>query len=106
MTQGSGSVMPVQNNSPSEKGTAEPVLTVDALLRGHVQFRNLDGKHTTLLIFNRKTGEELLKKEYEDGIIDEYVDFGRYKLPLEQIGLLIRNVSGEILEDLTPTTDS
>ena len=75
-------------------------------LRGHVQYRNLDGKHTTLIVFNRDTGEELLKKEFADGIIDEYVNLGRYKLPLEKIGILIRNISGEILKDLTPEVSS
>jgi hypothetical protein len=53
-------------------------------------------------VINRQTGDELLKKEYADGEIDEYVSFGRYKLPLEQIGVLIKNMNGETLEDLTP----
>jgi hypothetical protein len=78
------------------------VLTVDTQLRGHIQFKNRDGKLTTMVVFNRQTGEELLKKEYADGVIDEYVNFGRYKLPPEQIGIVIRNISGEILEELTP----
>lgn len=85
-----------------KQAATPPVLEVDALLRGRVQFRNLDGTHTSLVVFNRDTGEELLKKEYEDGIIDEYVNFGRYKLPLEKFGVVISSISGEILEDLTP----
>ena len=87
---------PVEPSSPAE------ILTVDALMRGHVQFKNADGKLTTMVVFNRQTGEELLKKEYPDGVIDEYVSLGRYKLPLDQIGIIIRNSSGEILEDVTP----
>lgn len=88
---------PVQNTAPT------PLLKVDSLMRGHVQYKNPDGKLTTLLVFNRQSGEELLKKEYVDGVINEYVNLGRYKLSLGQLRLIIKNISGEILEDLEPT---
>ena len=87
---------PHQGNVPVE------ILTVDALMRGHVQFRNPDGKLTTLAVINRESGEALLNKEYADGVIDEYLNFGRYKLPLERIGVVIENSRGDVLEDLTP----
>ena len=106
MMQGAGGSAPVAAETPAQQKAPDQVLTVDSLMRGHVQFRNQDGKLTTLIVFNRETGEELLKKEYSDGVIDEYVSFGRYKLPLEQIGLVIKNISGEILEDLTPEAGS
>jgi hypothetical protein len=43
-----------------------------------------------------------LKKEYADGVIDEYLNFGRYKVPLQQIGVVIKNSRGDVLEELTP----
>jgi hypothetical protein len=89
-----------QNNEPAE------LLIVDALMRGHLQFKNPDGTATTLTVINRETEERLLNKEYADGVIDEYLNFGRYKLPLEQIGVVIKNTRGDVLEDLTPKTDS
>jgi hypothetical protein len=106
MMQGGGYGVAMPGSAPAveapEAEASVQVLSVDTQLRGHIQFKNRDGKLTTMVVFNRKTGEELLKKEYVDGVIDEYVNFGRYKLPLEQIGIVIRNVSGEILEELTP----
>ena len=93
---------PTQAKAPATISAPAPVLTVDSLMRGHIQYKNPDGKLTTLLVFNRQSGEELLKKEYVDGFINEYLNLGRYKLPLEQIGIVIKNISGEILEDLTP----
>jgi hypothetical protein len=98
MMQGGGAGMPENTQSPK----SEAVLTVDSLMRGHIQYRNAGGKAATMSVINRQTGDELLKKEYADGEIDEYVSFGRYKLPLEQIGVLIKNMNGETLEDLTP----
>jgi hypothetical protein len=56
----------------------------------------------TLLIFDRQSGEELLEKDYSDGVIYEYVDFNRFNRPLEQIGVIYREVSGLVLKDLTP----
>jgi hypothetical protein len=91
------SIPPPQGNAPAE------ILTVDALMRGHVQFKSPDGKLTTMAVINRETGEELLNREYADGVIDEYLNFGRYKLPLEQVGVVIKNTRGDVLEDLTPT---
>jgi len=110
MMQGGGAGMPgtavpgASTPTPATVQSAKPeaVLTVDALMRGHVQYKNSGGKAATMSIINRQTGDELLKKEYADGVINEYISLGRYKLPLEQIGVIIRNVSGEVLEDLTP----
>lgn len=78
------------------------VLKVDAVKRGFIEYENKDGRLVTLLIFNRQTGAELLKKDYPDGVIYEYVDFSQFKLPLEQIGVIYREVAGIILKDLTP----
>jgi len=75
---------------------------VDSGKRGFIEYENKDGRLITLLIFNRKTGEELLKKDYPDGVIYEYIDFSRFGLPLAQIGVIYREVAGIILEDLTP----
>jgi len=91
-----------QTKTSSQAIVPVKILTVDALLRGHVQFNDPDGKPTTMAVINRETGEELLNKEYADGVIDEYLNFGRYKLPLEQIGVVIKNSRSDVLEDLTP----
>lgn len=93
---------PTQTKAAPEKPKPAPVLKVDSLNRGHIQFTNPDGKLTTLLVSNRQSGKELLRKEYADGVINEYISLGRYKLPLDQLRIIIRNVSGEILEDVTP----
>jgi hypothetical protein len=106
LMQGAGAGMPgtATTPAPATVQSAKPaaVLTVDALMRGHIQYKNEAGKAATMSVINRQTGDELLKKEYADGVINEYISLGRYKLPLEQIGVIIRNVSGEVLEDLTP----
>lgn len=75
---------------------------LDANLRGLLKFNNEDGRAITLLIFNRQTGDELLIKDYPDGVISEYGDFSRFNLPLKQIGVIYREVAGLVLEDLTP----
>lgn len=77
-------------------------LKVDSGKRAFIEFENLDGRLVSLLIFNRQTGEELMKKDYPDGVIYEYVDFSQFTLPLERIGVLYRDISGQILKDLTP----
>jgi hypothetical protein len=92
---------PVQSTSGGTT-SLEKSLKVDSEKRGFIEYENKDGRLITLLIFNRKTGEELLKKDYPDGVIYEYVDFSRFGLPLEQIGVIYREVAGMILEDLTP----
>lgn len=88
--------------SSNEKSVAENALKVDSGMRGFVEYENEDGRLITLLIFDRETGRELLKKDYPDGVIYEYVDFSKFKLPLEQIGVVYKEVAGMILEDLTP----
>jgi hypothetical protein len=90
----------------AQKEFEEPIFSVDKLKRGHVRFNNPDGRLVTLIVFDRSSGKELLKKEYPGGIIDEYVNLGQYKLPLEQIGVVIRNISGEVLANLEPKDKS
>jgi hypothetical protein len=93
---GGGSGAPPTAGVPS--GAApEDVLRLDANLRGFVEFGSGDGPATTLLIFNRQTGAELLKKNYADGRIYEYIDFSRFGLPLEQIGVIYRDTSNQVL---------
>jgi hypothetical protein len=82
---------------PSDKA-----LPVNANLQGFIEFENRDGRLATLLIYDRQTGEELLSKSYDDGVIYEYVDFGRYDRPLAQLGVMYRDISGLVLKDLTP----
>jgi len=88
--------------SSSQKVLPENTLKVDSGKRGFIKYENKDGRLVTLLIFNRQTDEELLKKDYPDGVIYEYVDFSRFNLPLQHIGVIYREVNEKILEDLTP----
>lgn len=98
--------MPAQAASPpaADKPATMPdnALKVDSGKRGFIEFENADGRLMTLLIFNRQSGEELMKKDYADGVIYEYVDFSQFRLPLDQIGVIYRDISGMILKDLTP----
>jgi len=71
-------------------------------MQSFLEFDHEDGRAMTLLIFNRLTDAELIKKDYPDGVIYEYVDFSRFKLPLQNIGVIYREVNGKILKDLTP----
>lgn len=89
-------------NITNEAILPENTLKVDSGKRGFIEYENKDGRLVTLLIFNRQTGEELLKKDYPDGVIYEYVDFSRFNLPLQHIGVIYREVAGLVLEDLTP----
>ena len=91
-----------QQDTGKHAALPDNLLKVDAGRRGFIEYENPDGRLMTLLIFDRQSGEELLKKDYRDGVIYEYVDFNRFNRPLEQIGVIYREVSGLILKDLTP----
>ncbi|MGK2926303.1 MAG: hypothetical protein ACSLE2_11850 [Lysobacterales bacterium] len=80
-------------------------LKVNANLQGFIEFENPDGGLTTLLIYDRGNGEELLSKAYADGVIYEYIDFGQFDRPLETIGVSYRDSNGALLKDLTPAID-
>jgi hypothetical protein len=86
--------------------SAEPAasFTVDALMRGYIRYNNSKGEMTILSLIDRQSGKELMKREYPDGNIDECISLGRYKLPVEQFGALIKRPDGEVLEDLEPDT--
>jgi len=81
---------------------AEKILKLDASQRAFLDYENDDGHSMSLLIYNRETGRELLKKDYPDGTIYEYIDFSRFSLPLEQIGVTYSETGGDTLRDLTP----
>lgn len=78
------------------------VLAVDARQRGFIGFEHPDGAPVTLLVSDRNSNAELLRKRYDDGVIYEYVDFSRFKLPLAQISVQYLDAAGDQLEDLTP----
>ena len=91
------------STNPGNRGSLpENALAVDSNQRAVIEYYNADGRLITLLIFNRQTGAELFKKDYPNGVIYETVDFSQYGLPLEQIGVLYREIAGMILKDLTP----
>lgn len=77
-------------------------LNLNAGSQGFIEFDHPDGLAITLFIFNRQSGVELLSKDYPDGMIYEYIDFKRFNLPLNDIGVIYREKTGTILADLTP----
>jgi hypothetical protein len=97
-------VAPAQNVT-GEADVPENTLKVDSGKRGFIEYENKGGRPVTLLIFNRQTGEELLKKDYPDGVIYEYVDFSRFNLPLQHVGVIYKEASGTVLKDLTPVVE-
>jgi hypothetical protein len=93
---------PAQTSNSDSVPSPGNTLTLDRNMQGFLQFDHEDGSAMTVLIFNRLTDAELIKKDYPDGIIYEYVDFSRFKLPLQNIGVIYQEVNGKILKDLTP----
>jgi hypothetical protein len=99
--------MPQMRSAPQKRPVQQTVLPENALQvdsgkRGFIEYENKEGQLITLLIFDRRTGKEMLKKDYPDGDIYEYVDFNRFGLPLEHVGVIYRDAAGTTLEDLTP----
>ncbi len=88
---------------PSAAPSAADVLRLDASRRGLIAFQNPERGAITLVILERQTYRELLRKTYGDGNIREYVDFGRFDLPLSEISVIYLNAGNEILGNLTPT---
>lgn len=106
MTQGGSMALPSSSPSASTASQAaessDASFTVDSLMRGHIQYQDSQGKSVTLSLINRQSEKELMSREFANGEIDEYVNLGRYKLPIEHIGALIKNADGKMLEDLKP----
>ena len=71
-----------QKSSGKQAVLPENALKVDSGKRGFIEYENKDGRLITLLIFDRDTGKELLKKDYPDGVIYEYIDFSQFGLSL------------------------
>ncbi|MGA9573367.1 MAG: hypothetical protein WBS20_05410, partial [Lysobacterales bacterium] len=82
--------------------TGQNTLALDANLYGTVKFEHPDGAATTLSIVDRQTGQEWLRKDYPDGSIYEYLDFGRYQAPLNRIAVIFLDGNEETIEELTP----
>lgn len=90
------------SNAAPSVAKSEASFTVDGLKRGHLQYQHPNGEAVIISVINRQSGDELLSKEFEDGKIDEYLNLGQYKLPMDQLGVLIKNQAGKTIEDLTP----
>jgi hypothetical protein len=104
MMQGGGAGMPSQQPAPPTAPAEVPEATfsIDALMRGHVQYRHPAGEPVTLAFVNRDSGAELTKHDFPVGVIDEYFSLGSHGLPPGQIGAVIRNAGGVVLADLDP----
>ncbi|RLQ20435.1 hypothetical protein DWB85_17640 [Seongchinamella sediminis] len=86
--------------SPADEAAgvnAGEVVALDSANRGFVEFQHSGAKSVTLIISNRKTGEELLRKDYTDGTVYEYLEFSRFGLPLEHIAVMCRDGGGEVV---------
>lgn len=104
MMQGGGMAMPANPAGatmaqPQQEATSS--FTVDALDRARIRFRGEKGSAVSLQLINREDGAELMEKTYPGGEIDEYVSLGRYKLPPEKVGAIIRRADGKVLADLS-----
>lgn len=92
----------VATASEAKTSASDNILRVDAGKRGFIEFENPDNNLTRLVILDRKTSKELLKKEYADGVIYEYVDFTQFNMPLGQIAVFFKDANGRTLKELTP----
>ncbi|MGD8358563.1 MAG: hypothetical protein PVG42_10950 [Lysobacterales bacterium] len=103
--QGAGYAMPAASSDAAaaapQKTRDDTVLEVNADLQGYAEFENLDGRPTTLLVYDRKTGQKLLSKTFEDGVVYEYIDFGDFDRPLDQVGVRYLDTQGQVLKQLT-----
>jgi hypothetical protein len=79
-------------------------LPLDANLYGTIEFEQPDGDAVSLSISDRETGEELLRKNYPDGSVYEYLDFGHFQAPLERIAVVIMDEKGQTIRELTPVS--
>jgi hypothetical protein len=89
-------------DSSGSKVAAENALPLDANLRGTIEYEHPEGAPTTLVILDRQSGKELFRKEFDDGSVYEYVDFGRYQLPLNQITVVLSDAGSRTLRELAP----
>lgn len=85
-----------------QSGGGVASFTVDALNRGRVRFSSGNSEPLHLFIVDRKGGEVLLEKEYPGGEIDDYLSLGRYRLPAQRMGALVKAADGAVLADLSP----
>lgn len=84
--------------SPAAPVTGD-VLRLDAGQRGFVEYEHPQGNATALVITDKQTGKELLKKDYPDGTIYEYIDFSRFGLPLNRIDVVYRDAGNHTLRN-------
>jgi hypothetical protein len=89
-----GAAMPATPAAASSPPSGE-VVELDAGRKGFVEFEHPDGKAVTLLINDKQTGRELLRKDYADGSIYEYIDFSRFGIPLNQIDVVYRDANNK-----------
>lgn len=89
---------------PGRDLNAADRLPLDANLYGTIEFEHPDGAAVSLSISDRETGKEWLRKDYPDGSIYEYLDFGRFKVPLERIAVVILDGKGQTIRELAPVS--
>ena len=95
-------------NVPSKAQDAAPgvapenALQLDSNLHGTIEYEHPDGSAMSLAILDRQSGENLFRKDYSDGSVYEYLDFGRYQLPLDRIAVVLSDAGNRKLLELTP----
>jgi len=101
---GASAANPAGSSDATRGVVAEHALLLDSNLHGTLEFEHPDGLATTLFILDRQSGDELFRKDYEDGSVYEYLDFNRYQLPLNQIAVVLSDADERKLRELTPVT--
>jgi hypothetical protein len=80
------------------------ILALDPAGRAFLEFEGEKGQALVLRIFERGSGRDLMTRDYADGVIYEYIDFNRFKLPFDRIGIQFLDSGGAVLRELTPAT--
>lgn len=81
----------------AEDEAPEDAIQLDQNLRGFLEYESEDGGAMALLILDHRQGRELFRREYPDGSIYEFIDFSRFGVPLDDIGVEFRNARNEIV---------
>jgi len=93
---------PGGTTSPVEQTIGADSLVLDSNRHATIEYDHPGGATVSLIITDRETGQELLRKEYADGSIYEYLGFDRYDVPLNRIAIVINDEDGETIREWAP----
>ena len=98
----SGSSASAAASSAAKAAVKGDPLPVDAAGRAFIDYSNPAGNMTQLRVFDRKSNKDLLSKQYDDGVVYEYLNFSAFGVPLSQIGVVIKDAEDKVLVEMTP----